>query len=48
MRIVNRPLAFVVAIALLAAGVLMVVEVIGYAINSTHVVCQLADVVPVG
>ena len=37
MRIVNRPLAFVVAVALLAAGVLMVVEVIGYAINSTHV-----------
>jgi hypothetical protein len=37
MRIVNRPVAFLVAVAILAAGVLLVVEVIGYAINSQHV-----------
>jgi Family of unknown function (DUF6286) len=37
MRIVNRPLAFVVAVALLVGGVLTVVEVIGYAITSKHV-----------
>jgi Family of unknown function (DUF6286) len=37
MRILNRPLAFLLAVFLLAAGVLLVIEVIGYAINSRHV-----------
>jgi Family of unknown function (DUF6286) len=37
MRIVNRPVAFLVAVAMLAAGVLLIVEVVGYAINSRHV-----------
>ena len=34
MRIVNRPLAFIVALAILAASVIVIVEVIAYAINS--------------
>jgi len=38
MRILNRPLAFLLAVFLLAAGILLVIEVIGYAVNSTHVV----------
>jgi Family of unknown function (DUF6286) len=37
MRMVNRPLAFVLAVALVVGGILLVVEVIGYAISSKYV-----------
>src|SRR6478609_2627620 len=37
MRIVNRLLAFIVAVALLGVSVIVIVEVIGYAINGESV-----------
>ncbi len=38
MRIVNRPLAFLLALALLAASVILVVEVIAHAVDAKHVI----------
>lgn len=40
MRVINRPLAFLLAVALLAAGVVVIVEVIGYALNGEPVLVQ--------
>jgi len=34
MRVLNRPLAFILAVALAAAGVILIVEVIEFAVNS--------------
>ena len=38
MRILNRFLAFILALAVLAVCVIVIVEVIGYAINGEHVI----------
>ncbi len=37
MRIINRPLAFLLAVVLAVAGVILVVEVIALAVNSKPV-----------
>jgi hypothetical protein len=34
MRLLNRPLAFILAVALAAASVILIIEVIGFAVNS--------------
>jgi hypothetical protein len=38
MRLLNRPLAFILAVALAAASVILIIEVIGYAVNSRPVI----------